>query len=379
MQIFCTALLFFLAATLFSKYFAAHCRDRLEVQCGLDKQRVKAGDTFYFNFELVNKKLLFLPVIKIMFILPSCFVVEGMGQDSSKKDTQTVFTYGVTTSLLSYQKVKKKLRFTASKRGFYQIKVSVHLIDFLGLKDVSLMENETAILIVHPRAERKVASFLDTDSFQGSQIVSRWIYQDPIFYSGIREYDSRDSMKDIDWKASAKSNRLLVKKYDATSDTKLTVFLLSEYQDRFNKDYEQFIEDAAEMMAAFAKEAYQSDVPVGLATNLTMKNKCVDHTEVRCGMHHLLKLFDFISCIGDAAGYNPLTYMEINFPSFAENQIFVLIFYQISEACAQLISALIKRGYSVKVISKQIPQANLDLKAEFYKMKDEVCEHAAAE
>jgi hypothetical protein len=73
-------------------------------------------------------------------------------------------------------------------------------------------------LMVHPKTVQVPYHAVSKAGLMGNSVVQRWINKDPLLYSGFREYDYTDSIKDIDWKLSAKSNQLLVKNYDATSD-----------------------------------------------------------------------------------------------------------------------------------------------------------------
>lgn len=373
MQIFCTALFFLLAVLFFAKYFSKHCCKQVQINSFTDKQRVKTDQPFSYSFEITNKKMLILPVIKIIFTLPASFAVKnGQNIIQSEKTDQSTYIYTVTTSLLSYQKVKKKIRFIPLKRGCYTLQVSVRLLDFIGLKNIPLLENQKTVILVHPKGNRETASFIDADSTQGNQITVRWILQDPIFYSGIREYDPRDSMKDIEWKASAKSNRLLAKKYDASSDTEICTFIFTEYKDRFNKDYDAFLENTLEIIASLIKEAYQNQIPMGLATNLAMKNKMPDSCEIRFGASQTIQLLDFLSCISDYAKTSPQAYMKSNFNLFKKkNCLFILFFYNISEESAQMINYLAKEGYKIKIFSLNFCQSMLHRSVEFYKIKNE--------
>ncbi len=373
MQIFSTALLFLGAVLLFANYFTKHCCDKVEVKSSIDKQRVSIENPLVYSFEITNKKLLILPVIKIIFTLPTSFEIETDKKIvQAEKIDQTTYVYTITTSLLSYQKVKKRIKFIPRKRGYYLLRVSVRLLDFVGIRNVSLIENQETVILVHPRGNKEVSSFVDSNSFQGNQIISRWILQDPIFYSGVREYDQRDSMKDIDWKASAKSNRLLVKKYDATSDTEIVAFLFAEYKDRFQHDYDEFVENSIEMIAFMIKEAYRYQIPFGMATNLTMKNKMNDLCEVTSGKLHMIQLFDFLSCISDYAGYSPIDYMKTNFSSFEKkNRIFIMFIYEINEPYSKMLNQLAKFGYKIKIFVYRSCTVLLHSSIELYKLKGE--------
>lgn len=74
--------------------------------------------------------------------------------------------------------------------------------------------------MVYPNLIDLNSSFVVADSLQGDVFVRRWIIEDPIMISGIRDYTPSDNYKDINWKATAKNQTLKVNKYDYTADKK---------------------------------------------------------------------------------------------------------------------------------------------------------------
>lgn len=59
----------------------------------------------------------------------------------------------------------------------------------------------------------------------GDNVIKRWIHTDPLYIKGIRDYRSEDRFKDIHWKSSLKSDKLIVKEYDFTSDREIVVIV----------------------------------------------------------------------------------------------------------------------------------------------------------
>jgi len=61
--------------------------------------------------------------------------------------------------------------------------------------------------------------------FIGDISVRRFIQEDPILTVGFSEYTGREPFKDISWTRSAIAGDLMVKKYDHTTDVKVTILL----------------------------------------------------------------------------------------------------------------------------------------------------------
>jgi len=63
----------------------------------------------------------------------------------------------------------------------------------------------------------------------GDIIIKRFFLPDPFMPAGVRDYTSGDPLNKINWKASAKSGKLVVQRNDFTSDSNLIVFFNTDY------------------------------------------------------------------------------------------------------------------------------------------------------
>ncbi len=59
----------------------------------------------------------------------------------------------------------------------------------------------------------------------GAAVVKRWIMPDPFLTTGIRDYRPTDPLRDVHWRASARTGDLRVKVRDYTSDPRVFVIL----------------------------------------------------------------------------------------------------------------------------------------------------------
>ena len=64
--------------------------------------------------------------------------------------------------------------------------------------------------------------------------MRRWIVDDPFMLAGVREYQYGDSMRDVNWKATAKTGNLQVNQRDFTADRRLMVYLNVEDHEKMS-------------------------------------------------------------------------------------------------------------------------------------------------
>jgi uncharacterized protein (DUF58 family) len=103
----------------------------------------------------------------------------------------------------------------ATKRGYYRIgPLALRSGDLLGLADEISREGGADTLTVYPRiiALRRVP--LPSRSPLGTLRHTQPIFEDPSRVRGKRDYVSGDSLRRIDWKATATVGRLQVKQFE---------------------------------------------------------------------------------------------------------------------------------------------------------------------
>jgi uncharacterized protein (DUF58 family) len=101
--------------------------------------------------------------------------------------------------------------------------------DLLGFANKTLSYIPETGLHVYPIPLKVTELNLPARTFLGDAIARRFFLPDPFMPAGIREYVPGDTLNSINWKASAKTGKLVVQKCDYTSDSKLLVFFNIDY------------------------------------------------------------------------------------------------------------------------------------------------------
>ncbi|SDY93132.1 Uncharacterized conserved protein, DUF58 family, contains vWF domain [Evansella caseinilytica] len=173
-------------------------------------------------------------------------------------------------SLMSFQKITRRHKVYCAKRGHYYMKtVSFTNGDLLGIDHSSKTHEVFASVIVYPKLIPTSDIPYPSTSWQGDVAVRRWIVDDPFVFAGVRDYAAGDSMRSINWKATARTGELMISKKDYTADPKLMIYLnFDETEDIWLPiKNEALIEKGISLAASMAQQAISQGIPTGFGCN----------------------------------------------------------------------------------------------------------------
>lgn len=189
-----------------------------------------------------------------------------------------------TTYLLPRRRQVNTLRFSLPRRGWYRLGSAVLTVgDFLGLKDSARPIDNFGEVVVIPRRCENSDVLRTLGGFLGDISVRRFILEDPLLTVGFREYTGREPMKSISWTQSARVGRTLVKQYDYTVDTTVTVLLNAQ-----DGTLEQ-MEECYSVTRTVCEELEHRGIPYDFRTNgdLTGPMGPMTHVSQGLGQQHL--------------------------------------------------------------------------------------------
>lgn len=169
-----------------------------------------------------NRKMLPLSLLNVKFSTSRNleFEDESGSRTTDKYYRNDVFMVG------SREKVTRTLTFRGSHRGVYSIaNVSLTASDLFL---VSRMADEASVnttLYVYPKPFDSNEFKLSLRQLNGEVLAKRHLLEDPFEYRGIREYQPFDSMRSINWKASAKTDELKVNQKNYTALKSIRIFM----------------------------------------------------------------------------------------------------------------------------------------------------------
>lgn len=241
--------------------------ENLTINRSFDREGVFPGDKLTYEMSIENRKLLPLTWLSIneKFYSGIEFEVKTKVQDLNEE----MYDHNCMLTLLPYQKITRRYNLTAKKRGFYQIKyISMASTDILGKAEYNIEKEIPAFVSVYPNIRDLKGALIPANTVQGDFSVKRWIIEDPMVITGVRDYSGNDSLKGVNWKATAKNQKLLVNKYDYTADKRIMIILnLERHENYLSKDDIIKVEAAIEVCASLAAMAHEQGLPIGFATN----------------------------------------------------------------------------------------------------------------
>ena len=211
---------------------------------------------------ILNKKLIPLWWVTGKFqVSRNITFIEGTNKNSGNDNYRQDFF-----SVMPYEKVTKTLKIKGNKRGFYSIKqIDLHSSDLFGLYQIIGSYESKANLYVYPKLIIPQELNVSFKSLSGEILTKRNIVEDPFQLRGIREYHPFDSIKAVNWSATAKTGELKVNEFDFTASQEVIIFLNVE---RYNDwDPENVVEEGIRLAASIITQYLKEGMKVGLKVN----------------------------------------------------------------------------------------------------------------
>lgn len=260
----------------------------------LSKTVVEIDEEFEITVAFENNKFYPVTFIQTEEKYPSVINYKK-GQHIRNKDN--VYNT-ISLFIMPYQRVIRKYKVYADKRGTYSIgDITVNVGDFLGLKVYTTQIICPEEFVVLPQRLNLNNYMVLSGDYNGDISVRRWIIEDPVLITGINEYTGFEPLKTIHWPSSLKCGKLMVKKFDYTTDEKVMIVVNIECCKPFwiNIDHdkiEKCISTARSLMESFEDEG----IPYGFASNSQISGMYNDSSFVSPGWgdYHLYNLLEVL-------------------------------------------------------------------------------------
>jgi len=181
-----------------------------------------AGDEAELTETIENTKSLPLPMVKMKLQLSRKLLFRDT--DNSK-----VSDYFYRTDIYNIgpnQRVKRTIKFVCKERGYYDFHGVDLLASDLFFTSEFLKSYETSShLYVYPKPYDPKLIEPVLNRVNGEVLTKNNLIEDPFELKGIREYQTFDSLKNVNWKASAKTEDLMVNMHDYTAKRTIRIFL----------------------------------------------------------------------------------------------------------------------------------------------------------
>ena len=251
------------------------------------QQRAFLYEKIPVQLEVINRHWLPVPWLQLTEALPLELRVPN--------------TYRSVTSLGPYDRQRFSYTLNADRRGYYPIG-PLHLRsgDLIGVNEEVDTEGATDHLIVYPKIIPFANVRLPSRSPIGTLRHTQPIFEDPSRVRGKRDYVAGDSLRRVDWKATATLGRLQVKQFEPSIALETAIFLnlnADEYAQRTRLDATELAIVIAASLANWIIGQRQS---AGLSVNGRDPIGADDKPQMlppRKGRAHLTRLLDVLARI----------------------------------------------------------------------------------
>ncbi|MFZ5827461.1 MAG: DUF58 domain-containing protein [Bacillota bacterium] len=240
--------------------------ERVEYRRRFERTRCFAGEEMELTVELTNRKILPLSYLTVDDSVPEDLQVRSHKVLYHRKGRSTL---RLLFSMAWYQKVIRHYKVLASRRGFYRLgPATVKAGDPFGWVDRTMEVAESEMLFVYPRILPLEQVGLPSRRPFGDLKSNDRLFEDPLRFAGVREYQQGDPLNRIHWKASAAAGRLQVRQLDPSANLGLAVFLNTWGFDRFWEGNEaSALEAGCTLAASVINWATDEGLAVGLYAN----------------------------------------------------------------------------------------------------------------
>jgi len=253
-------LLFLLQKYLYLKYWDKD----IKVTISFDKEEVTEGEENALLEIIENRKWMPLATLKVKFQCSRHLQFRG-GKGSVVTDRYYRSDF---FSVMPYQRITRTLKMNCPKRGYYDIHgIDLVAADLFFSQEMHAHYDAGDAFYVYPKPFG--VKFLEhaLQKINGEIAVKRHVVEDPFSFRGIREYETFDEMKSINWKATARTGDLKVNMKEYTSVKSVRVFL--NLADNNILRREELLEMSISICATLIKHMLDNGIRTSLYANAT--------------------------------------------------------------------------------------------------------------
>ncbi len=255
-----------------SRVWARYLFRRVRVRTAVSQPFAFQGESVELTFELENRKFLPLPWFDLHLTLSEELEVQGETlTESSATGMAAIVRRG---ALGWYERRRWRARVSATERGQFQVgPAQIHSADLLGIFPRFHETAESASFIAYPRVFALDDLGFPADRPLGEAKGRNRIFEDPLRIAGLRDYEPGDSLRRIDWKATARRGDLQSRVYEPSAVQHLYVLLNI---DTFSHSWEGYLKEDLErtvsLAASLAVWGAGRRYAVGLIANGSLPN-----------------------------------------------------------------------------------------------------------
>jgi uncharacterized protein (DUF58 family) len=243
-------------------YYRKKWSDRLIVRLWFETDRVYAGNDTKLYEVIENRKRMPIPVLEVGFHTRK----ELDFADTENTNVSDFIYKRDVFSVLGKQKITREISVKCKKRGKYQVSdADITSYSLLYGRHYSQSFETSAQIYVYPKNTDVSDVMTICERMLGNLQCAKRLYEDLFSFRTIRDYTTDDPMKNVNWKASAKTGSLMVNTFDSVQSQKAMVFL--DIEDSGIMKYEDLVEESISIAATVIRKLSRQSTEVGFVYN----------------------------------------------------------------------------------------------------------------
>lgn len=247
--------------------WARYALDDVTYTRRLSETRAFRGEQVNLTLEVQNRKRLPLTWLMLRDIFPSGLPVDGRSLTVNPSSNQAEFTTLWMPG--GRQSVRRTFTLDCAARGYYLFgPARAESGDPFGFFEKKSALTRQDWLIVYPRLYTVDELRLPARNPFGDHLSAMPLYEDAMRPAGVREWRAGDGMRRIHWKASARSQTLQSRIYEASEEHQIELILNVATMERHWLGVNaELHERAVSVAASLAAIAVEMRYPTGLMAN----------------------------------------------------------------------------------------------------------------
>ncbi len=327
---------------------------RLHYERLIPEDRAFPGEEIAVALRMTNRKPLPLSWIEVRDIFPEDMVGDDLGDDRHALGQPNHVGVDWRTSLGAHQKVSRAFQLRAPERGVYKIgPATLRSGDPFGIFPEERTDHAESRIIVYPRTIDLGELPLPSRRPYGDQRGGWRVYEDPSRIAGLRDYQSGDALKRIDWNATARLGKLQSRVYDPSSSRHLLVCLNTATMTPAWAGYiPELLERSITVAASLARDANEQRFAVGLlATSSVADADSAIRIPPGSRTEQLMRVLEALAVVTPFVLDSMSRMLDREEHRLAVGTTLVIVTATMPEDLATSILRLRRRGHSISVLS----------------------------
>lgn len=249
------------------RWLGRHSLDDVQAEAVLEQNVAEPDEPFVLRITLRNTGHRPVPFVRAKMYFP-----RGITPQDPAHTVRDIERRGSTVSYSAWlsprQETEFRLPLCIAQRGRYVLQhLFVYGGDFLGLTEQVKEIKRFQEIVIAPREAPAQKLRGRLGGMTGNHSANRFLYEDAILTAGCRPYTGQEPMKSILWKQSARGIGLMVKKYDYTTEPKLTVLLNVDLKGDSSEEADAALESLLSLARTTCRVLEEKAVTYELLTN----------------------------------------------------------------------------------------------------------------